>query len=218
LGTYGSAQALAAAPLGDVAALLAHHSGGRWGEAQAQALQALAAASAASTRAVAARAVVVRTFARHLLDLQARIAELKDAIAAVVREDDDARRLRRVPGIGPIHAATIRAELGDVARFTSVDQVVAYAGLEPRVRQSGAFVGQSKVSKRGPGALRHALYLAVVVAARCRPEWRTRYQRLLDRGRARKEALAILSRALLKVLYHLLRTGAPYDPARLAQA
>jgi transposase len=218
LGSYGSAQALVAAPLGDVAALLAQHSGGRWGEAQARALQILATGSAASTRAVAARAVVVRTFARHLLDLQARIAELRDAIAALLREDDDGQRLRSVPGIGPIHAATIRAELGDVSRFTHADQVVAYAGLEPRVRQSGAFVGQQKLSKRGPGALRHALYLATVVAVRCRPEWHTRYQRLLDRGRAKKEALTILSRALLKVLYHLLRTGATYDPARLASA
>lgn len=218
LGAYGAAQDLAAAPVGDVAALLDQHSGGRWGETEARALQAVAAASAASTRAVAARAIVVRTFARHLLDLQARIAELKEAIATVLREDDDARRLRGVPGIGLIHAATIRAELGDVSRFTNVDQVVAYAGLEPRVAQSGAFVGQAKVSKRGPGALRHALYLATVVAVRCRPEWRTRYQRLLDRGRAKKEALTILSRAFLKVLFHLLRTETTYDPARLAAA
>ena len=74
------------------------------------------------------------------------------------------------------------------------------------------------MSKRGPGALRHALYLAVVVAVRCRTEWQTRYQRLLDRGRAKKEAITILSRTLLKVLYHLLRTGTTYDPARLVGA
>lgn len=102
-----------------------------------------------------------------------------------------------------------------MARFAGVDQVVAYAGLEPRVRQSGAQLGQEKLSKRGPGALRHALYLAVLVAARYRPEWRARYQRLLDRGRAKKEALTILSRALLKVVYRLLLTGPDYDPARL---
>ena len=65
---------------------------------------------------------------------------------------------------------------------------------------------------------RIARSLAVVVAVRCRTEWRTRYERLLDRGRARKEALAILSRALLKVIYHLLRTGATYDPAHLRHA
>ena len=215
LGTYGSAQALAAAPLAEVATLLAERSGGRWGEPQAGALQARAAGSAASTRAVAARGIVVRTFARHRLDLQPRIAELEAAIAAVLADDADGRRLRQLPGIGPIHAATIRAELGDVARFAAVDEVVAYAGLDPRTRQSGQFVGQRKLSKRGPGALRHALYLAALVATRYAPEWHARYQRLLDRGRSKKEALTILSRALLKVIYHVLRTGARYDPARL---
>jgi transposase len=215
LGAYGSVRALAAAPPAEVAALLTERSAGRWGDAQAAALQALAARSAASTRAVAARGVVVGTFARHLLDLQPRIAELEAAIAEALRDDEDARRLRQLPGIGPVHAATIRAELGDVARFAAVDAVVAYAGLDPRTRQSGQFVGQRKLSKRGPGALRHALYLATLVATRYAPEWHARYQRLLDRGRSKKEALTILSRALLKVIYHLLRTGERYDAARL---
>jgi transposase len=218
LATYGSAQALAAAPAAELGSLLAQHSAGRWGAAAAQALQALATDSAASTRAVAARATVVRTFARHLLDLQPRIAELEAAIAEVLTQDDDGQRLQGIPGIGAVHAATLRAELGDVSRFTGVDQVIAYAGLEPRIRQSGAFVGQAKLSKRGPGSLRHALYLAVLVAVRYRPEWHDRYQRLLDRGRAKKEALTILSRALLKVIYHLLRTGATYDASRIGQA
>jgi transposase len=216
LSAYGSARVLADATPEALAALLQQHSSGAWGKTQAQALQALARRSAASTRAVGARGTVVRTFARHLLDLQQRIVELEAAISEALREDDDGRRLQQIPGIGPIHAATIRAELGDLSRFTGVDQVIAYAGLEPRVRQSGAFVGQRKLSKRGPGALRHALYLAVLVAVRVRPEWQGRYQRLLDRGRAKKEALTMLSRTLLKVIYTLLRTGASYDPARLA--
>jgi transposase len=105
--------------------------------------------------------------------------------------------------------------LGDVARFTRVEEVVAYAGLDPRTCQSGAFVGQKHLSKRGPGALRHALYLGAFVAARCAPEWQARYQRLLDRGRAKKEAYTILARAMLRVVYHLLRTGDAYDPALL---
>jgi transposase len=100
-----------------------------------------------------------------------------------------------------------------VSRFSTVEQVIAYAGLEPRTHDSGRFAGQKRLSKRGPGALRHALYLATLVATRYRAEWRERYQRLLNRGRAKKEALTILSRSLLKVIYHLLRTGASYDPA-----
>jgi hypothetical protein len=45
------------------------------------------------------------------------------------------------------------------------------------------------------------------VAVRCRAEWRRRYQHFLAQGRAKKEALTILSRSLLKIIYHLLRTG-----------
>jgi transposase len=132
------------------------------------------------------------------------MAELEAAIAAVLEQDEPGGRLLEIPGIGPIHAATIRAELSGVSRFTTVDQVVAYAGLEPRIRQSGPFVGQAKLPKRGPGALRHPLYLATLVAVRYRAEPRKRCQRLLDRGRAKKQALTILSRALLRVIYHLL--------------
>jgi transposase len=198
-----------------VSQLLSQASGQRWGTTEALALQSVAQRSAASTRAVAARGVVVRTLALHLLDLQVRLQELTGAIEEVLRDDADGRRLQQIPGIGPQHAATIRAELGDIARFSRVDQVIAYAGLEPRVHTSGRFVGQTHLSKRGPGALRHALYLATLVAVRFAPEWRLRYQRLLERGRAKKEALTILSRALLKVIYHLLRTATSYDPTIL---
>ncbi len=92
---------------------------------------------------------------------------------------------------------------------------IARASLPDLLR--GVFIGQKRLSKRGPGALRHALYLAAFVAARCAPEWRLRYQRLLERGRAKKEAFNILARALLRVIYHLLRTGDSYDPALLNQ-
>ena len=154
----------------------------------------------------------------QVLHLQTQIAELEAAIQELLRDDADSRHLQSIPGIGPLGAATIRAELGDVARFSRVDEVVAYAGLDPRTCQSGAFVGQKHLSKRGPGALRHALYMAAFVAARCAPEWRIRYQRFLDRGRAKKEAFTILSCALLRVIYHLLRTGAAYNPALLNQS
>ena len=218
LSQYSSAHAIARAPLADLSRTLAEASGKRWGEPEAQALQALAQHSAASTRAVAARSLVVRTLALHLLDLRARLVELEAAIATVVEDDAEAQRLQEIPGIGPQNAATIRAELGDLSRFSRVDQVIAYAGLEPRTHDSGRLAGQKRLSKRGPGALRHALYLAVLVAARARPEWRQRYQRLLERGRAKKEALLILSRSLLKVIYHLLRTGLSYDPTRVFPA
>ena len=219
LSRYSSAQALAQVALDELQQVLEEVSERHWGRAQAQALHDLAQHSAASTRAVSARAVVVRTLALHLLDLHARVAELDAALADLLRSDPPSQLLQgQVPGLGPTWTATIRAELGDVSRFSRVDQVVAYAGLEPRTHDSGRFAGQRRLSKRGPGALRHALYMATLVAVRCRPEWHAQYQRLLDRGRAKKEALTILARKLLKVIYHLLRTGASYDPALIFPA
>ena len=215
LSSSSSAHALAQMPLDELTELLARLSAGRWGPDQAQALQTLARGSTASSRAVAARSIVARTLAQQLLELAAHLAELEAAIAELLHDDVEGQQLQALPGIGPQGAATIRAQLGDVTRFRRVDEVVAYAGLDPRTRQSGAFSGQKRLSKRGPGALRHALYLAAFMAARCAPEWRRRYQRLLERGRAKKEAYTILARAFLRVIYHLLRTGEAYDPALL---
>jgi len=126
--------------------------------------------------------------------------------------------LQATPGSGLLTAATIRAELGAITRWQRIDDVVAYAGLDRRTRQSGAFLGQKQLSKRGPGALRHALALAAFVAARCVPEWRTGNEGLLARGHAKKHtAISInhsltLARALLRVFYYLLRAGDSYDP------
>lgn len=154
---YSSAHALARATLTEITPFLVERSGGRWGQAEAQALHALAQHSAASTRAMAARRLVVRTLCWHLLDLRPRLAELEAAIAQVMPDDDEAHRWQAIPGIGPQNAATIRAELGEVSRFSTVDQVLASAGLEPRTQESGRSAGQKRLSKRGPGALRHAL-------------------------------------------------------------
>lgn len=212
---YNSAAAFAQADLETLTQVLQQVSQGHWTRRHAEALHALAAASTAHPRAGSTRSAVVSTLARLLVNLSDRIAELDRLLQEVLQHDEVSQRLQQVPGIGQQNAATIRAELGDVARFAHVDQVVAYAGLEPRTYQSGTYSSQRRLSKRGPGGLRHALYLATVVAVRVGPEWRSRYARLVARGRPKKEALVILSRALLKVLFQLVRSGHAYDPTRV---
>lgn len=135
---YSSAQTLAQATLEDVEQVLAQASAGRWGREQALALQALASESMASSRAVAARSLVARTLAQQLQEVAAHLRDVEDAIADLLSEDLDGQRLQTIPGIGPQTAAIIRAELGDITRFGRVDEVVAYAGLDPRTRQSGS--------------------------------------------------------------------------------
>jgi transposase len=121
-------------PVRTLTRVLAHVSAQRWGKAEALALQTLARESAASTRAVAAdsrASVVITTLAKHLLDLHERSAEVEVAISDLLKDDPDSQRLQEIPGSGPTNAAVIRAELGDVQRFSGGDQVDRVCGLGP---------------------------------------------------------------------------------------
>ncbi|MBU2860914.1 IS110 family transposase [Acidithiobacillus ferrooxidans] len=77
--------------------------------------------------------------------------------------------LSSIPGIGDNTAATLLAFLSPVERFHSAKQVVAYAGLNPRIRQSGQWAGKSPIAKTGNALLRKALYLPAVVAKHHNP-------------------------------------------------
>jgi hypothetical protein len=94
LSQYSSAQAIASTPLPQLSACLTKASEQRWREAEAEQLQHLAYHSAASSRAVVARSLVVRTLCLHLPDLRARLAELEAAIAQIVEQGEETRRLQ----------------------------------------------------------------------------------------------------------------------------
>ena len=71
-----------------------------------------------------------------------------------------------MPGLGPVLAAIVLGEIGDISRFSAPEKLVAYAGIDPSVRQSGNFSGnQNHMSKRGSPFLRRAIWLAAFVAA-----------------------------------------------------
>ncbi len=95
--------------------------------------------------------------------LDREIKDVERVITRTVEETDDMRLLTTIPGIGPIHAATIMAEIGDVGRFPGPKQLQAYAGLVPRVRNSGGKEWHGHLTKQGSVWLR---YVAVEVAVR----------------------------------------------------
>jgi len=122
--------------------------------------------------------------------------------------DKGAKGLQSVPEFGYKTVAVLRAELGDVTRFQRTDQVVAYAGLDLEVKESGKWKGQTKLSKRGSGRLRRILYMAAVRAIRMKDSaFGAYYQRLAARGLKGREAMMAVMRKMLIVAYHLLKTG-----------
>ncbi len=216
LRAYPSAQAIATVGVQPIAAILAASAPRNYGPATAERLIALAQRSSASPVAVAARGRSLAILADQLAHTQANIAELEREINALLDRDDGATGLHSVPDFGPKTVAVLRAELGEVERFQRSAQVVAYAGLDITVRESGKWKGQRKLSKRGSGALRRALYLAAMRCVRREGSaFGTYYQALGARGLKGNAALVAVMRKMLVVAYHLIKSGDRYEPAKV---
>lgn len=89
--------------------------------------------------------------------------------------DKSETKLLSIPGISYTTGAIILAEIGDIHRFKTDDQLLAYAGLDPSVYQSGNFEGNYKISKRGSSILRWAIYQSAQAIVRFDPVFKTYY-------------------------------------------
>jgi transposase len=108
-------------------------------------------------------------------------------------------------GIRPVLAATIHAESDPITDFPGPEQYVAYAGLDPSVRESGDTVrGRSKISKRGSPLLRRALYLAAFSASRQHAYFQRYYQKQRRKGRSHQHGLVVVAHRLARVIWRLL--------------
>jgi transposase len=149
--------------------------------------------------------------------LQDEMARLREAIQAQIDRDGDLRRnaqlLQSIPGLGPETISRVLAYLGAVERFENAGQVVAYSGVNPRLRQSGQRTGASPISKQGSSALRKALYMPALVARRHNPVLRAFCDRLAARGKHPKQVLVAAMRKLLHLIWGVLKSGRPFDPA-----
>ena len=134
-------------------------------------------------------------------------AQLQSEIDKLLQTDKGAKSLQSVPEFGPKTGAVLRAELGEVNRFQRTDQVVAYAGLDIEVKESGKWKGQPKLSKRGSGRLPRILYLAAVRSIRLKGSaFGAYYHRLVARGIKAAAALMAVMRKMLTVACRLLKT------------
>jgi len=120
--------------------------------------------------------------------------------------------LSSIPGIGDDTAATLLAFLSPLDRFHSVKQVVAYAGLNPSIRQSGQWAGKTPIAKAGDALLRKALYLPAVTAKRFNPVISAFCDRLLLNGKRPMQVVVAAMRKLLHLAFGVLKSGKPFDP------
>ena len=123
--------------------------------------------------------------------------------------------LHTIPGIGMIAAATILAEIGDINRFKSSSALVAFAGIDPTVRQSGEFSStHNHMSKRGSPYLRHTIFLAATTCSFHNSPLNAYYKKKREQGKHHLTATGAVARKLTTVIYAVLRDGKPYEPKK----
>ena len=123
--------------------------------------------------------------------------------------------LHTIPGIGMIAAATILAEIGDINRFKSSSALVAFAGIDPTVRQSGEFNStHNHMSKRGSPYLRHAIFLAATTCSFHNSPLNAYYKKKRDQGKHHLTATGAVARKLTTIIYAVLRDSKPYEPKK----
>ena len=131
--------------------------------------------------------------------LQAQIARMDRTIERLVDGLDT--RIRTIPGIGPVTCGIIISEIGDISRFKNPQQLVAYAGLDPSIYESGRSKRIGHISKRGSPILREALYHAAFAGVKFNPVLEKYYNRLKGRGKHHKVCVVAVARKLLHIVY-----------------
>lgn len=120
--------------------------------------------------------------------------------------------LRSIPGIGITASALLVAFVGDITRFSHPDKLVAYIGIDPRVKQSGTSIhSKGPITKRGNSLLRHVLYQSAFIAKRHNLVFGRYYAKKKGEGKHHTSALCALERKLIHTIWAVWTRGTPFE-------
>lgn len=204
-----TADEIASFDLTELSQILHTTSRGRFGAQKAAAIQDAAQRSVGVSFLGDAIRVKMRCLLEQIDLLEQQRAQVDEALTALMAQIP--QHITSIPGIGPTTGAAILAEIGDVHRFERPEQLVAYAGIDPAVYQTGQFqASQTHMSKRGSPYLRHALWLAASMAVLHDPELRAYYQARRAAGKPHGTVVGAVCRKLLARIFIVLREQRPY--------
>jgi len=188
------------------------HSRDRFGRAKAEQIQEAARTSFGVTLALDALTAQLQILLAQIRFLREQVTDLEERIAAYLEQVP--QHLTSIPGIGSVLAAAILGEIGDIRRFKNGSALVAYAGIDPIVFQTGEFRARStRMSKRGSHYLRRAIWQAAQVAARDDPALKPFYEEKRRGGKHHFAAVGAVANKLVHIIYAVLRDNKPYVPA-----
>ncbi|HCW32035.1 TPA: hypothetical protein DGH83_00865 [Candidatus Peregrinibacteria bacterium] len=145
-----------------------------------------------------------------LIDQMSESIERIDS-SALKEIDEQAKKIDSIPGFSIKLSQVIATECGDIKRFKEASSLVAYAGLDPKIIQSGRMNHRGKLTKCGSPFLRYALFLAARTAWRYDPDLFAYYQKKRGEGRSFTEVMCMISRKLLHRIYAVVSQNRLYQ-------
>lgn len=141
---------------------------------------------------------------RQIDDDEAKMEEIVKALGSVIMT---------IPGIRYVEAGMILGEIGDIHRFPDCSKLLAFAGLDPIIRQSGKFnANHTRMSKRGSRVLRYALVYSAHNVVKNNETFKKYYDLKCSQGRGHYAALGHCAGKLVRIIYKLLSENLPFDP------
>jgi len=193
-----------------LATLLTKTSKGKFRDEKANQIKKAASDSFGVTFARDAFSFQIRQLIEQITFLEKQTEELEKKLAALLKKTNMV--ITTIPGIGETLGAAIIGEIGDIDRFDAPEKLVAFAGLDATVSQSGEFSGtQGGMSKRGSPYLRRAIWMAASRAAFCDPILSKYYQSLKERGKHHLTAVSAVARKMCNIIFTILKENRPYE-------
>ncbi len=148
-------------------------------------------------------------------NLDGAVGDLERRIARTARQQEAARRLMEIPGVGPLGASAFAAKVPDVSMFRTGRDFAAWLGLTPRQSGTGGKQRSGSISKQGDRMLRQLVILGASarLAHACRRGVKDPWLRALLERRPFKVAVVALAAKIARIIWALLKTGEHYRPA-----
>ena len=121
-----------------------------------------------------------------------------------------------IPGISHFSGTSIISELGEICNYTKASQIIKFAGVAPYHYESSQFTAQhTAITKKGSKYLRKTLYQIILPVISNNEVFHAYYTKKLNEGKGHRCAQGHCIRKLLRVIYHILSTGQPFNPELL---
>ena len=194
-----------------LAKLLAQLSRQKVGATKAEQLKAAASSSFGITFAQNSFTFQLKALIEQISFIKNQVKETETEISRIMEKLKSP--ITTITGIGNVTGAAIISEIGDISKFDSPRKLVAFAGIDASVTQSGEFEATHNVmSKRGSPYLRKAIFQSALIASFKDPVLSAYYQKKRSEGKHHLTCVGAVSRKMCNIIYAVLKNNEPYVP------